>query len=668
MVSEHTIVWAFHFSQLENILMAAKPTYEELEQRIKELEKLEAERKQADEALRESEEKYRHLFEMESDAIFLVRNSDGQILAVNTAGVKLYGFRREELLKMKNTDLSAEPDETRKAILNKKSEVPTRYHNQKDGTVFPVEITANYFTWQGEEVHIASIRDITKRKQADAALKESETKFRSLFNLSPQAIALTEIEKGRLVDVNDKLCELTQYTKEEIIGFTTTEVEFYNEKDRLRFITELKRHGEVNGLEMDFKAKDGSILNSLMFARIIQVAGEPFILTIFLNLTEQKRLQGQLEHAQKMESLGTLAGGIAHDFNNLLMGIQGRASLMQMNTDSSHSHFGHLKGIEDYVKSAADLNKQLLGFARSGKYEVKPADLNVLIDESSRMFGRTKKEIKIHRKYQKNIWAVEMDKGQIEQVLLNLYVNAWQAMPGGGNLYIQTENVVIDENYSKPYQMEPGRYVKISVTDTGVGMDEATRKKIFDPFFTTKEREWGTGMGLASAYGIIKNHEGIIEVYSEKGQGATFNIYLPASDKEAVQDKQLHTEVLRGTETVLLVDDEDMIIEVGREIIENLGYEVLIANGGKEAIEIYQKHHGKIDMVLLDMIMPDMGGGKTYDKLKEVNPDIKVLLSSGYSINGQATEILEQGCNGFIQKPFNITDLSKKIREVLDQD
>ena len=342
--------------------------------------------------------------------------------------------------------------------------------------------------------------------------------------------------------------------------------------------------------------------------------------------------------------------------------------MMLMNTDSSHSNFRHLKRIENSVKSAEDLNKQLLGFARSGKYEVKPADLNVLIDESSRMFGRTKKEIKIHRKYQKNIWAVEMDKGQIEQVLLNLYVNAWQAMPGGGDLYIQTENVVIDEKYSKPYQVVPGRYVKISVTDTGVGMDKATREKIFDPFFTTKEREWGTGLGLASAYGIIKNHGGIIEVYSEKGQGTTFNIYLPASEKEAVQEKKFHTEVLRGTETVLLVDDEDMIIEVGREIIETLGYEVLIAKGGKEAIEIYQKNHGKIYMVLLDMIMPDMGGGETYDKLKEVNPDIKVLLASGYSINGQATEILEQGCNGFIQKPFNITDLSKRIREILDQD
>ncbi|MFC1813339.1 PAS domain S-box protein [Thermodesulfobacteriota bacterium] len=617
-------------------------------------------------SLRESEEKYRHLFEMESDAIFLIRNSDGQILEVNNAGVKLYGFSREELLKMKNTDLSDEPDETRKAILKKKKEIPTRFHKKKDGTVFPVEITGNYFVWRGEEVHIASIRDITRRKKAEEGLKESETKFRSLFNLSPQAIALTDIEKGRLIDVNEKFCEVTQYTKEEAVGFTTTELGFYTEKDRFRFISELKTNGEVNGLEMDFKAKDGSILNALMFARIIQIAGEPFILTIFPNLTEQKRLQSKLEQAQKMESLGTLAGGIAHDFNNLLMGIQGRASLMLVDTDSSHSHFEHLKGIEDYVKSAADLNKQLLGFARSGKYEVKPIDLNALIDGSSHMFGRTKKEIKIHRKYQEAICAVEMDKGQIEQVLLNLYVNAWQAMPGGGDLYIQTENIVFDENYSKPYQVKPGIYVKISVTDTGVGMDEPTRKKIFDPFFTTKERERGTGLGLASAYGIIKNHGGGIDVYSEKGQGTTFNIYLPASEKEAVQEKKLHTEVLQGTETVLLVDDEDMIIEVGRGIIESLGYEVLIAKGGKEAIEIYQKNRDRIDMVILDMIMPELGGGEVYDRLKKVNPDIKVLLSSGYSINGEATEILERGCDGFIQKPFNMETLSKKIRGILD--
>jgi signal transduction histidine kinase len=225
-----------------------------------------------------------------------------------------------------------------------------------------------------------------------------------------------------------------------------------------------------------------------------------------------------------MESLGTLAGGIAHDFNNLLMGIQGRTSLMVMDKDYSHPDFEHLKGIEDYVKSAADLTRQLLGFARGGKYEVKPTDINEMIKKSSSMFGRTKKEIKIHEKYQKDVWTVEVDQGQIEQVLMNLYVNAWQAMPGGGELYIETENVTLNEDYVKPYQVEQGNYVKISITDTGVGMDEATRQRIFEPFFTTKEMGRGTGLGLASVYGIIKNHGGFINVYSEKGEGTTFNI------------------------------------------------------------------------------------------------------------------------------------------------
>jgi CheY-like chemotaxis protein len=230
------------------------------------------------------------------------------------------------------------------------------------------------------------------------------------------------------------------------------------------------------------------------------------------------------------------------------------------------------------------------------------------------------------------------------------------------------ENIIIDEEYSKPYQVESGNYVKIAITDTGVGMDETIRQRIFDPFFTTKEMGRGTGLGLASAYGIIKNHNGFINVYSETGEGTTFNIYLPASEKEVVKEKEIDEELISGTETVLLVDDEDMIIEVGQGIIENLGYKVLTAKSGKEAIEIYEINRGRIEMVILDMIMPDMGGGETFDRLKEINPDIKVLLSSGYSINGQATEILERGCNGFMQKPFNITDLSKRIRAILDEE
>jgi len=320
-----------------------------------------------------------------------------------------------------------------------------------------------------------------------------------------------------------------------------------------------------------------------------------------------------------------------------------------------------------YVKSAADLTRQLLGFARSGKYEVKTTDLNELIKNQNQMFGRTRKEITIREKYEENLWAAEVDQGQIEQALMNLYVNAWQAMPGGGDLYIQTENVIIDENYIKPYKVEPGKYVKISVTDTGIGMDKSTQQRIFEPFFTTREMGMGTGLGLASAYGIIKNHDGFINVYSEKGEGTTFNIYLPASEKEVIDEKELAEDILKGSETVLLVDDEDMIIDVGQDILKLLGYEVLPVRGGEEAIEVYKKNHDKIDMVILDMIMPDMGGGETYDRLKEINPDIKVLLSSGYSINGRATEILERGCDGFLQKPFSIMDLSQKIREILDK-
>ena len=382
---------------------------------------------------------------------------------------------------------------------------------------------------------------------------------------------------------------------------------------------------------------------------------------------DKKKLEAQLQQAQKMESLGSLAGGIAHDFNNLLMGIQGRTSLMLMYKDSSHPDFGHLSGIEDYIKNAANLTKQLLGFARAGKYEVKPTDINDLIKKSSALFGRTKKEIAIHSKYQEDVWTLEVDRGQIEQVLLNLFINAWHAMPGGGDLFIETENVTVDESFIRPFEVQPGKYVKISITDTGVGMDEATRQRIFEPFFTTRKMGRGTGLGLASVYGITKNHGGFIDVYSEKGHGTTFNIYLPASEKEAMKGKALAGDIIKGSEGVLLVDDEDMIIDVGKELLGELDYEVLLARSGQEAIKIYEENEEKIDMVILDMIMPDMSGGDTYDRLKEINPGINVLLSSGYSINGQATEILNRGCDGFIQKPFNIKQLSQKLREILDK-
>ncbi len=372
--------------------------------------------------------------------------------------------------------------------------------------------------------------------------------------------------------------------------------------------------------------------------------------------------------AQKVEAMGTLAGGIAHHFNNLLMGIQGRTSLMLMDIDPSHLFYEHLKGIEKNVVSAADLTKQLLGFARRGKYEVRTTDLNELIKKTTRMFGRTKKEIKIHCRLQEDLWAVEIDQEQIEQVMMNLYVNAWQAMPGSGDLILETQNTKLDKDFSKLFSVEEGKYVKISVTDKGIGMDQATQQRVFEPFYTTKGMGKGTGLGLASVYGIIKNHDGIIDVYSWKGEGTTFNIYLPASDKRVSGGKKPTGEIIEGTETILFVDDEDMILKVGEQILNRLGYKVIIAKSGKEAIELYKKDQEKIDMVILDMIMPDVDGKMAYEKLKQINPGIKVLLSSGYSVTGQAQEILDRGCNGFIQKPYSLKDISLKLREILDSE
>ena len=307
-----------------------------------------------------------------------------------------------------------------------------------------------------------------------------------------------------------------------------------------------------------------------------------------------------------------------------------------------------------------------MGFARGGGYEVRATDLNKLIKRTSSMFGRAKKEIKIHTNFLKKIWTVEVNQGQMEMVFLNLYINALHAMPEGGNLHLLSENVAIDEGSAENLKLKQGEYVKVSVVDTGTGMDKEIQEKIFDPFFTTKEKGRGTGLGLASASEVIKNHGGLIDVYSKKGEGATFNIYLPASDKKVMQEKELTRKILKGTETILLVDDEEMIIEVNQEILKALGYKTMIARSGKEAVEIYKNNQEKINMVIMDMIIPGMSGKEFYDNLKKVDPEIKVLLSSGYSISGQATEILEHGCNGFIQKPFKLRELSVKIREVLD--
>ena len=514
---------------------------------------------------------------------------------------------------------------------------------------------------------IETTLEITERKRAEEALRQSEEKYRNLVERANDGIAI--IQDTLIKYINPRLAEICGYTFDEVAGKPFSDYIYPDEIPKVLDHYQRRLAGEEipSIYETALRHRNGSKIHIEFNTSLIAYQEKPTAFVIVRDLTERKHLETQLQQARKMEAIGTLAGGIAHDFNNLLMGILGSTSLMLFNIESNHPHYEGLKNIEHHVQSGAELTKQLLGFARGGRYEVKSIDLNKLIKKTSEMFGRTKKEIRIYTKYQKNIWAVEADQSQIEQVIVNLYVNAWQAMPGGGDLYLQSENVSLDEDHVKALSIEPGRYVKLSITDTGAGMDEATKQRIFDPFFTTKEMGRGTGLGLASVYGIINNHGGIIDVSSKKGEGATFTIYMPASDKEIVEEKRVSNEALKGTETVLLVDDEDRIVDIGKKILKIMGYKVLVARNGKEAIELYKKNQAGIDIVVLDMIMPEMGGGEAYDRLKEINPHVRVLLSSGYSIDGEATEILERGCNGFVQKPFSMKELSRRIREILDK-
>ncbi|MBW1861359.1 MAG: PAS domain S-box protein [Deltaproteobacteria bacterium] len=632
--------------------------------------------KQAEEALKESEERYRTLVENVPVAVYRATpGPKGKFLMANPIFLKLLGLgSEEELKKIIVADVYMNPEE-RKALSDnvlakgRVAEVEVLLR-KKDGTPFWGSISAKLvFDESGKDPYFdCTVMDITARKLAEEELQ----KYKEIVSTSNDYLSL--IDKNYVYQaVNDAYLKLFNKNRDEIVGHSVSEI-----LGQESFEQTIKPKGDrcLAGEEIhyqswfNFPGLEPMHLDVIFNPYIDRGKKVTGIVACARDMTQQKRIEEQLQQAQRMEAIGTLAGGIAHDFNNLLMSIQGRTSLMLMDKDSSHPDFEHLTGIEEYIRSAADLTKQLLGFARGGKYEVKPTNLNEIVKGTSRMFGRTRKEINVHRKYQKEIFTVEVDQGQIEQILMNLYLNAWQAMPGGGALYLETQNVTLDENFVKPYQVEPGNYVKMSVTDTGVGMDEVVKEKIFEPFFTTKEIGRGTGLGLASVYGIIKNHGGFINVDSKRDEGATFNIYLPALEAKGTVNGAKSEEsenIQKVTGTVLLVDDEEMIIDVCKQLLENVGYRVLIARSGKEAIERYKGNRDKINMVILDMIMPDMGGGEAYDRLKKINPDIKVLLSSGYSIDGQATEILKRGCDGFIQKPFNMRQLSQKIREISDK-
>ncbi len=639
-------------------------------------------RVKAENKLRESREEWRAIVDNSILGIYRV-TAEGKLLFVNPRMAEIMGYQSPEefMAQVRNiTQLYVNPEDREqnlKAFFTRGFISDQQVHfKRKDGESIWIQANARIVKEEaGQSIIEGFILDITARVKFEAALKESEERYRSLVDMSPEAIFLHQ--NGIIVYINQQGAQLLGANNpQRIIGKPVLDFIHPDFREVVRKRTD-KMYAErkqLSRMEQTYVRLDGTAIDVEATGKCIVYAGQIAGLSVIRDITAHKlaerqkqELEAKLQQAQKMESVGTLAGGIAHDFNNLLMGIQGRASMMIYDLETGHPHVESLREIEKYVRSATDLTKQLLGFARGGKYEVAPTDMNEIVSRSSDMFGRTHKEITIHRREQKDVWTVEVDRSQIEQVFLNLYVNAWQAMSGPGQLYLETCNVELNEPFAKSYAAKPGRYVQISVMDSGHGMDAETQMRIFDPFFTTKELGRGTGLGLASAYGIIKNHGGIITVSSEIGKGATFTIYLPTSDKKVSDEKGKAFEIVTGSGTVLLIDDESVILDLGREMLQRLGYQALVAENGDQGLHMFKEHQDIIALVILDMIMPDIGGGEVYDRLRAIDSNVKVLLSSGYSLDGQAQEILERGCNGFIQKPFNLGKLSRKIHALLNE-
>lgn len=509
-------------------------------------------------------------------------------------------------------------------------------------------------------------------------LLSTEYRYQHLVQNSPDIIYILDAD-GRFTFVNAAVHRLLGFMPESLYGRPFSDIVHEDDRERIPVCISTSKFPADESVPLQLKLRIQGDEDRFKFFEIthtrlnlnlmpINVSEETDVIYgIARDITYRKQLETQLVQAKKMEALGNLASGIAHDFNNVLMGIMGYASLMLSELSPDHPHYAKLQSIEQHVRSGANLTRQLLNFAKGKTGDVAPVNLNELLEKTAQMFGRTKKELTIIQRFDPSLWAAAVDAGQIERVFLNLYLNAWQAMPNGGTLTLATENRNLTNASAEIYRLPPGRYVAITVSDTGVGMEEEVVQRIFEPFFTTKEPENGTGIGLASVYGIIKNHKGSISVTSRKGHGTTFTILLPATDMPARCEETPVGVLLPGTETVLLVDDEQTMLDVGVEILEAMGYTVLSARSGAEALRQYEDQGHLIDIIIADLIMPEMNGQELCAEIRRRNPSAKILISSGYGIEGEASDSLRTICDGFIQKPFAMTELSQKLREILDR-
>lgn len=505
-------------------------------------------------------------------------------------------------------------------------------------------------------------------------LKESEERYRGIFENSRDTLYIAD-SKGEILEINPACRKTLGLERRKVIGRRLDSL-FVNSKERADLYRQIRQEGFVKNMEARIKSGDGEILDVLETSTtLIGSDGSVIGFTgIIRDITEMKKLQEELIQSQKLEAIGRLAGGVAHDFNNLLSGILGYASYAKSLISRNSKIWRSLDMIQRSSERAADLTRQLLGFSRRAKYQIESVEVNELITEVLKLIERIlNKKVVVEKVLDPHLPPVDVDVTQIQQTILNLCLNANDAMSvNGGCLTLETQTKTFKQRDTLRHHLNlsPGRYLQITISDTGVGMDSTTRRRVFEPFFTTKEEGKGTGLGLALAYGIVKSHGGDITCSSILGRGSSFNIYLPVSKDvvslSAPQRRARGKDLPRGQETILIVADEEVVRYLAKDVLTSLGYQVIVATDSKEALRLYKERTDDIDLVLLDIIMLQMEGDQVYTRLKRVNPEVKVLFSSGHSRDQNANQILQEGRANFIQRPYTMVSLAQVVRKTLD--
>jgi len=638
-------------------------------------------RKQAEQALQESEEKYSAVVQQAKDGVILIQGK--VLLFVNKTMADMVGYSPIE---MESTPfISYVAPESRATVATRVKarlageDVPQVYEAKllrKDGAVIDVELSASIIQYRGKPTDVGIIRDITERKRIETAIKEEKQRTQMILEMITVPTIIARLSDSKVVYANPAAALVGRIALDELLGGRTVD-SLMNRADKDKIIEAIQHQGFVKDFELQLQRSDGVPYWALLSACLINYQSETCVLSSYVDITERKRaeeekvkLEAQLLQAQKMESVGRMAGGVAHDFNNMLSVILGYTELMKPYVSGDTPAVKYLEEIEAAGLHSRDITRQLLAFSRRQIIAPKPVNLNDLIASTQQTLARLiGEDIDLCFYPDQDLWKTKIDPSQIDQILVNLAVNSRDAMPDGGKLTIETANVSLDEAYCLEHlEFTPGQYVLLEVSDSGMGMGKEAISHIFEPFFTTKTQGKGTGLGLATVYGIVKQNNGQIQFYSEPEQGTTFKIYLPRfMGEDETTEKSQETPIAFGVGTVLLVEDDDMVRKMTTAMLKKIGYTVLVAKAPSVALSLVAENDTPIDLLITDVVMPEMNGPALREKIRTIRPNIQALFMSGYTSNIIVHRgVLEEGVH-FIQKPFTLKDLAEKVRHAIGE-